>query len=125
MRRCSTGSALRCGRRTWCCTTTQTDGRRCYGPHTCVHPAQNAPSYQPVFAARWPTACHVWLRVVGRQHPRVHVLPLRIATARRFGSLLVAHVHNSRFAATRLNATHFLFLATNCCGLSSRASSRL
>ena len=56
----------------------------------------------------------MWLRVAGRHHPRVHVLPLRIATARRFGSLLVAHVHNSRFAATRLNATHFLFLATNC-----------
>lgn len=62
----------------------------------------------------WATACHVWLRVVGRHHPRVHVLPLRIATARRFGSLLVAHVYNSRFAATQLNATHFLFLATNC-----------
>ena len=60
------------------------------------------------------TACHVWLRIVGREHPRVHVLPLRIATARKFGSLLVVHVHNSRFAVRRLNATHFLFLATNC-----------
>ena len=113
MRRCPIGSASRCARRTWCCTTTQAEGRRCYGHHTCVHPAPNAPSDQPALLP-WATACNVWLRVVGRQHPRVHVLPLRIATARKFGSLLVAHVHNSRFAATRLNATHFLFLATNC-----------
>ena len=63
MRRCPIGSASRCIRRTWCCTTTQTDGRRCYGHHTCVHPAQNAPSDQPALAAMG----HSVPRVVARR----------------------------------------------------------
>ena len=39
-----------------------------------------------------------------RDHPRVHESPRRVATAKKFGSLLVAHVHNARHAAAALNA---------------------
>ena len=66
------------------------------------------------------TALREWLWLLqGAARVRVSVNPLRIPTARRTGSILVAHLHNFLFASRHTHSrpsaawSHFVFLAVN------------
>ena len=73
------------------------------GTHAVLNNDRARAETAPLLPPRW------------REHPRVHESPHRVATAKKFGSLLVAHLYNARHAAALDDkATHFLFAATNC-----------